>query len=125
MAQAPQRHAIRVPRQTWRGALGIIALSAVAASVMVRLGLWQWGRGQARGSLLNYSYAVEWVVFAVLTLCGAVYLVAEGLSRAAPPPPAPPEQQRRPVPVIGPPLAPGEELPDLTYRRVLRRFGIG
>jgi hypothetical protein len=34
---------------------------------MLRLALWQWDRGQARGGLLNYSYAVEWVLLAALT----------------------------------------------------------
>jgi hypothetical protein len=45
-------------------------LVALAAVVMVKLGIWQWHRAQDRDSLQSYSYAVEWVVFAVLTLVG-------------------------------------------------------
>lgn len=47
-------------------------LVAAALYAMYRLGLWQWGRGEATGSLRNYSYGVEWYLFAALTLVGWV-----------------------------------------------------
>lgn len=30
--------------------------------------MWQFGRGEQRHSLQNYSYAIEWVLFAAFTL---------------------------------------------------------
>ena len=44
---------------------------------MVRLGMWQLGRGESRHSLQNYSYAVEWVVFAAFTLFCYVKLLRD------------------------------------------------
>ena len=45
-----------------------LLVSLAAAAAMVRLGMWQLGRGEARHSLQSYSYAVEWVLFAAFTL---------------------------------------------------------
>lgn len=45
-----------------------LLVSVAAAGVMVRLALWQWGRGVVRHSLQNYSYSVEWVLFAAFAL---------------------------------------------------------
>jgi cytochrome oxidase assembly protein ShyY1 len=41
-----------------------LLLTLAGAAIMVRLGMWQLGRGEKRHSLQNYSYAVEWVLFA-------------------------------------------------------------
>lgn len=54
-----------------------LLLSLVAAAVMVRLGMWQLGRGERRHSLQNYSYSVEWVLFAVFTLFCYVKLLRD------------------------------------------------
>jgi cytochrome oxidase assembly protein ShyY1 len=63
---------------TPRWLLGLLA-SLIGAAAMVRLGMWQLGRGEARHSLQNYSYAVEWVVFATFTLfCFGKLLRDEG-----------------------------------------------
>jgi hypothetical protein len=45
-------------------------LVVTACVVMVELGRWQWRRGGELDALRNYSYAVEWYAFAVLTLVG-------------------------------------------------------
>jgi hypothetical protein len=101
-------------------ALALVALAAVG--VMLRLSLWQWDRAQVRHSLLNYTYAVEWALFALLTVAGLARLAVEGRRRdraerpaAGPPPPAEGV-------LIGPPLRPGEELPEITLVRLRRRL---
>jgi len=57
----------RLLRPSW---VALHVLVAVAAVVMVRLGMWQWGRGEVTGSLRNYSYGLEWWAFGVLTVVG-------------------------------------------------------
>ena len=57
----------RLLRPSW---VALHVLVAVALVVMVRLGLWQWGRGVDSGALRNYSYGLEWWAFAVLTVVG-------------------------------------------------------
>ena len=47
-------------------------LVAAAMYLMYRLGVWQWGRGEATGSIRNYSYGLEWWAFCGLTLAGWV-----------------------------------------------------
>jgi cytochrome oxidase assembly protein ShyY1 len=100
-----------------RAVLAVAVLVAVLTTMLL-LARWQWHRGQQRHSLLNYSYAVEWVTFAGLTLVGAGVLVRD---------------RRRPAPrvdapavdgiQVGPPLGPGEDV-DVTYVRLLRRLGL-
>jgi cytochrome oxidase assembly protein ShyY1 len=72
---------------TPRWLLGLL-LSLAGAAGMVRLGMWQLGRGEQRHSIQNYSYAVEWVLFAAFTLfCFTKLLRDEGRedeSQAAP-----------------------------------------
>jgi DNA-binding transcriptional regulator of glucitol operon len=111
-----------------RAALALLLVVAVVA-VMLRLSLWQWDRARASGRLLNYAYAVEWLLFAVLTVAGILRLVledrrghtagpaAEAEQRAAPAP------RRAPVPMVGPPLRPGEQLEEITWVRLRRRLG--
>lgn len=109
----------------------LLVLVVAAVAVMLRLSLWQWHRARERGSWMNYSYAVEWVVFAVLTVAGVVRLVLEErhrtLSRPAPAAAGPvsPPGAGGPVPVVGPPLRPGEELEEVTWVRMCRRLGLG
>jgi hypothetical protein len=110
----------RVGRGVRLAAAVVLALLLVA--VMVRLSVWQWHRARTRGSLLNYTYAVEWLLFAVLTVVGFVRLGLEGRRATERPQPEP---ARRPDgPVIGPPPAPGEELEEVTWIRLLRRLGL-
>lgn len=45
-------------------------LVVVAAFAMVKLGIWQWHRAVELSAVRNYSYSVEWYVFAALTLIG-------------------------------------------------------
>jgi|SRR5690348_15151821 len=100
-------------------------LVVVAVVVMLRLSLWQWDRAQQRHSVLNYFYAVEWVLFAVLTVAGVARLVVEGRRAVAgrQEPDGEPEAERRPDAVlVGPPLRPGEELPEVTWVRLRRRL---
>lgn len=82
----------RMLRPSWLVLHVLVALALVA---MVRLGIWQWGRGEATGSLRNYSYGLEWWAFAVLTLGGwvkfcvdEVHAPPEEREAAAAPPPA-------------------------------------
>jgi hypothetical protein len=98
---------------------------------MVRLSIWQWDRARASGRLLNYTYAAEWLLFAVLTVAGVVRLGIEDRRRRSPGPGPEAEEPVRsavgggPVPVIGPPLRPGEELEEITWVRLRRRLGAG
>jgi DNA-binding transcriptional regulator of glucitol operon len=43
-------------------------LALAAAVVCVRLGWWQWQRGQVTGSLQNYGYALQWPVIGLFVL---------------------------------------------------------
>jgi cytochrome oxidase assembly protein ShyY1 len=70
----------RLLRPSW---LLMHVLLVVALYVMVRLGDWQWGRGEATGSLRNHSYGLEWWAFAVLTLVGWVKFCWDETSPAA------------------------------------------
>jgi len=116
----------RNPERAGRGPrlAGLALLTLVAVGVMLRLSLWQWDRAQATHSLLNYSYAVEWVLFAVLTVAGLARLVVEERRRAVhEQPEADPMPPAEGV-MIGPPLQPGEELPEITLVRLRRRLRI-
>lgn len=81
--------------------LGLL-LSLLGAAVMVRLGMWQLGRGERRHSLQNYSYAVEWVLFAAFTVFCFVKLLRddgfEGEPSAASPSVVVPPPARAPEP---------------------------
>jgi hypothetical protein len=103
-------------------AVAAVALVLLLVAVMVRLSVWQWDRARARGSLLNYTYAVEWLLFAALTVVGLVRLSREGRRAAQHPEPEP---ARGPGgPLVGPPLAPGEEPEEVTWVRLCRRLGL-
>jgi hypothetical protein len=117
---------------TRRVRAGLAAVSlVVVVAVMVRLSLWQWDRARTTGRLLNYTYAVEWLLFAVLTVAGVVRLAVEDRRRrradTAPggQPPVASAVRRAPVPVVGPPLRPGEQLEEITWVRLRRRLGLG
>jgi DNA-binding transcriptional regulator of glucitol operon len=80
---------------TVRGLVGLL-LTLAAAAGMLRLGKWQLGRGETTHSLQNYSYAVEWVLFAGFALfCFYKLVLAEEHEQAEPkvdvvlPPPRP------------------------------------
>jgi hypothetical protein len=108
-------------------AAGLVLLAVVLVAVMVRLSLWQEDKARATGSLLNWTYAVEWLLFAGLTVAGLVRLAREGVRHVGPADGA--AEARPPVrpggPVVGPPLAPGQELEEITWVRVARKVGLG
>lgn len=106
-------------RRAIRAALAV-AVAVGAVALMVRLSVWQWDRGRQRGSLLNYTYGIEWMLFAVLTVAGLVRLRREGKRTTVEA-----EPDRRPdAPVVGPPLQPGEKLEEVTWTRLRRRIGL-
>jgi cytochrome oxidase assembly protein ShyY1 len=98
----------------------VLVGSAVAAGVALlgRLSLWQWRRGRTTGSLMNYTYAVEWALLAVVLVGGLLVLRRRG-RRAGDD-----DDASRDVAgnVIGPPLRPGEQLGEVTAARVARWF---
>jgi cytochrome oxidase assembly protein ShyY1 len=57
--------------------LGALVLTLAGAAGMVRLGMWQLGRGEQRHSIQNYSYAVEWVLFAAFAVFCFVKLLRD------------------------------------------------
>lgn len=128
MTTDPEDTAGTRPRGAARRALrlaGLALLVVLAVGVMLRLSLWQWDRAHERQSVLNYFYAVEWVLFAVLTVAGVARLVVEGrravVGRGKPA--AEPELEPRPEGVlVGPPLRPDEELEEITWVRLRRRL---
>lgn len=110
---------------------GLAVLGTVLViAVMVRLSVWQWDRARASGSLTNYSYAVEWLVFAGLTVVAVVRLVVEGRRADAARQRADDEPDATAstgalMPLVGPPLSPGEQLQEVTWLRLRRRLGLG
>lgn len=68
-------------------------LVVLALYALLRLGIWQWGRGVQTGSIRNYSYGLEWWAFLALTLAGWTKFCLDETAPAAAPPvrtPAPP-----------------------------------
>lgn len=101
-----------------RGARLVGTVATVAAvAVLVRLAVWQWERGSSRGSLMSYTYAVEWMLMA-LALVVAVVLHRRRGGRPAD------DSASRDVTgrLLGPPLRPGEQLPAATHVQVRRWF---
>ena len=99
----------------WRLRLVRGAAAVAVLALLGRLSLWQWERGRSSGRLLHYTYAVEWLLVAVLL--AAVVLGHRRRSRVDPP-----DVHDVAGRVIGPPLLPGEQLPATTRDRVLARF---
>ena len=89
--------------------------TAAAAAVLVRLAMWQWDRGRSRDSLLSYSYAVQWALLAVVLVAAVVVRRRRG-PRTCERDPSRDTTGR----VVGPPLRPGEQLPDPTSVRLRR-----
>lgn len=93
-----------------------VGVAGLGATVMLRLSLWQWERAREGGALLNYGYAVEWLLLAGLTVWALLRLRHEepgdrlGQDVA----------RRADGTVVGPPLRPGEQLPEVTWIRVRR-----
>ena len=93
------------------------ALTVLAVGVLVRLSVWQWQRGSDRGSLLNYTYAVEWLLLAVLLVVG---LILRRYRRGSPSEDGSRDVHGR---LIGPPLRPGERPGDPTHVQLKRWLG--
>lgn len=99
-----------------------LLLSLVAAAVMIRLGMWQLGRGERRHSIQNYSYAVEWVLFAAFTIFCYVKLLRDDGFEDAPELQVPSRQT--PSVVVPPPARPAEPQDDelAAYNAYLARL---
>jgi hypothetical protein len=97
--------------------LGAIAVGG-AVVALVRLSLWQWSRAGAEGSLQSYTYAVEWMLLAVLLVVAPLLL----RRRSRRPPGERHAERDVNGQVIGPPLRPGEELAEATGVRLRRRL---
>ena len=61
---------------TLRWLVGLL-LTLAGAAGMIRLGYWQLGRGEENNSIQNYSYAVEWLLFAAFTVFCFVKLLRD------------------------------------------------
>ncbi len=97
----------RLLRPSW---LLLHVLLVLAVLGMVRLGIWQWGRGEATGSIRNYSYGLEWWAFAALSVVGWVkFCLDETAPAAAEREPAAPAT---PLPRVAQPVS-AEEDPEL------------
>jgi DNA-binding transcriptional regulator of glucitol operon len=80
-----------------------LLITLAGAAGMVMLGMWQLGRGQQRHSIQNYSYALEWVLFAAFAVFCFVKLLRDdgtedeteepGSSVVLPPPAVVPEPE--------------------------------
>ena len=77
--------------------LALHALAAVAAYVLVRLGLWQWSTAETSGRVQNYAYAVEWWLFAAFAVFLWLKVLVDLDERASAP-------EEPPAPVPAPPL---------------------
>lgn len=101
---------------TPRWLLGLV-LSLAGAAGMIRLGYWQLGRGEENNSIQNYSYAVEWVLFAAFTVFCFVKLLRDDGEQ--------PEDADVPTSVVLPPpaLAPEPDDDELAaYNAYLARL---
>ena len=88
---------------------------AAGAFVMVLLSRWQWHRAQHTHSLQNWSYAVEWVLFAGFTLVAYVRIARQETEER---PAAPP--LRTGAPTVAPAVVSDDEDPELAaYNRYL------
>ena len=98
--------------------LHVIALASLAA--LVQLGLWQWERGSDSGRLQNYSYALEWWLFAGFAVFLWVKTMADSLEERDDDEADGPE-----APVVVPAAVPAddEDDPELAaYNRHLREL---
>lgn len=94
-------------------------LAVVLAVACVRLGLWQWHRARATGSMQSMGYALQWPAFAAFGLFFWWRTVRDALW---PPAAAPPRQpgRRRPVGAATRPAVTDAEDPELAaYNRYL------
>ena len=64
--------------------MGLHLVVLLLAAGMVKLGLWQYHRAEERHTLQNYSYAAEWVLFAVFTVVAYAKLARDELRGVAP-----------------------------------------
>ncbi len=93
-------------------------LALAAAAVMLLLGRWQWHRAQHTHSLQNWSYAVEWVLFAVFTIVAYVRIARDEVGGDDAPPAA--RTPRAGAPAVSVAAVTDEEDPELAaYNRYL------
>ncbi len=77
------------------GWLALHVLALAAATGMAGLGRWQWQRGAELGRLQNYSYAVEWWLFAAFAVFLWVKTMVDTVEE--------PDQQEAPAALPEPP----------------------
>ena len=88
------------------GWLALHALALAAVGFMVGLGRWQWQRGVELDRLQNYSYAVEWWLFAAFAVFLWVKTMADTLEDRGQ---GPVEQDEPAPPAVAPPPAPDDD----------------
>jgi DNA-binding transcriptional regulator of glucitol operon len=94
-------------------------LAAVLAVACLRLGLWQWHRAHATGSMQSMGYALQWPVFALFGLFFWWRTVRDAI-RPRTAAPAPARSRPRPVSVAPLPPVTDEDDPELAaYNRYL------
>jgi DNA-binding transcriptional regulator of glucitol operon len=97
-------------------------LAVVLAITFLRLGLWQWHRAQATGSMQSMGYALQWPAF---TVFGIFFWWRTVRDKLRPPSaaPAPANPRRRPVSAVPLPPVTDEEDPELAaYNRYLAKL---
>lgn len=84
---------------------------------LVGLGRWQWQRAVELGRVQNYSYALEWWLFAAFAVFLWLKTMADSLEDAA----APPDEEQVPAVTVAPaPVVDDEDDPELAaYNRHL------
>jgi hypothetical protein len=94
--------------------LRMLLAAAAAVAVLGRLSWWQWERAQVRGSLLNYTYAVEWLLLAAAVAIAPLVRRRPGSTGG--------DEASRDVSgrLLGPPLRPGEQVGETTPARLRR-----
>ncbi|MDP9100725.1 MAG: hypothetical protein M3N21_01040 [Actinomycetota bacterium] len=97
-------------------ALHVVVLAGAGA--MLRLSRWQWDRAHRTHSLQNWSYAVEWVLFAVFTIVAYVRIARDEVGGDDAPPAA--RTPRAGAPAVSVAAVTDEEDPELAaYNRYL------
>ena len=94
-------------------------LAVVLAITFVKLGIWQWHRARATGSMQSMGYALQWPVFAAFGVFFWWRTVRDAVRPpgVTPPRPAP---RRRPVSAVPLPPVTDAEDPELAaYNRYL------
>lgn len=80
--------------------VGLHVLTVVLTVVLIRIGAWQWGRGQETGRIQNYGYGVEWWFFAAFTVFMWGKLVLDEVRPERAPEARPAREVPTPAPIV-------------------------